>query len=393
MSLLTSLLHHVDTRRLYDLYRLLHSTPELAFEESSTLDVIAQVLHDVPASPWRTRRGRGLIAELGDVTSADSVLTLRAPIDGLPLDEQTGVSFSSRNAGVMHACGHDVNTAALLAIADALVAVPVPSAVRLVFQPAEETLEGARALLTDGSICLRPNDTVIGFHLTPRLPVGNVGFSFGTLFAGAYDFDVHIRGSGGHASSQSVSSVVGALAEGLSNMLSRYHALRADFAGVGLVLGHISAGAARNIVATFGEVQGTVRAHERADAERLLTDFEMCFATAGRAHNATCTFSWDESVPPLRCDEDVAHMVKRGLTAALPAERVVEIEPSLASDDASLMIDAACGAYWLVGCGPADGSNGPALHTATFLPADGTLNVAVASCAGVIASYFVAEMQ
>ncbi|ASK66215.1 amidohydrolase [Brachybacterium avium] len=192
------------TANLYELAirwrRELHRIPGIAFDVGETADFVARICTDLGWEVTTGVGGSGVVASLTRGTSTRSI-ALRADMDGLPIEERTGVAHSSRNAGAMHACGHDGHMAMVLGAAAALTeGADWEGTVRLVFQPAEEPGTGAEAMLADGLFARFPIDEIYGLHNLPGLPEGEIHTRSGPLMAAEDNFEIAVTGRGGHAS-------------------------------------------------------------------------------------------------------------------------------------------------------------------------------------------------
>ena len=179
-----------------------HQEPELSLHEERTREKVVRALEEMNI-PHRTfAKGYGVVGLVGGDRTG-TVVALRADMDGLPVTEATGLSFASRFPGRMHACGHDVHMASLLGAAAILQRPPRPLAgpVKLIFQPAEEEgrVGGALALIQQGCLEDPRVDFVVGQHVIPSLPLGQVGWKAGPMMAAADAFRITVRGKGGHA--------------------------------------------------------------------------------------------------------------------------------------------------------------------------------------------------
>ena len=183
---------------LVALRRDLHAHPELAFAEHRTAGIVSAMLGRLEI-PHRT--GLGGTGVLGTIEGGrpGPTLLLRADMDALPIHEDTGLDFASTRDGVMHACGHDIHTATLLGAAAVLrdLAPMLAGRIVLAFQPAEEVLEGAAAMIRDGAA--DGADMALGFHNHPDMPVGRFGYARGACLAASDRFDLRITGRSGHA--------------------------------------------------------------------------------------------------------------------------------------------------------------------------------------------------
>ncbi|TVP76700.1 MAG: amidohydrolase [Puniceicoccaceae bacterium] len=181
-----------------DLRRLLHTEPELGWQETSTAGIIRDALDALQIS-WRSVAGTGTLATLA-AEAGGKHIALRGDIDGLPITEQTGLTYASKVEGRMHACGHDGHTATLIATAawlklhESNLAGPVT----LVFQPAEEGGHGARAIMRAGA--LNGIDLIYGWHNWPAIPFGQMVCPEGLIMCGNGTFEITVHGRGGHAS-------------------------------------------------------------------------------------------------------------------------------------------------------------------------------------------------
>ncbi|MEI2776877.1 MAG: amidohydrolase [Tetrasphaera sp.] len=250
---------------LIGLRRDLHQHPELSHEEHRTTAVLAERL---AASGIRHRRltSTGVIADLGPADATVRV-ALRADIDALPVRERTGLDYASISPQVCHACGHDVHTAALFGAATALHALEAflaetRSAVRLFFQPAEESIPGgADAIIAEGG--MEGVDAAYALHCDPGLDVGSVGLREGPLTAACDRILVSLKGHGGHTSrphlTEDLTFALAKLITDVPAILSR----RVDpRSGALLVWGQIHAGRAGNVIPSTGEAEGTLRVLE-----------------------------------------------------------------------------------------------------------------------------------
>lgn len=178
----------------------LHENPELSNEEYSTTGKLKSWLEEAGIHVLDTPLLRtGLVAQIG--TGQAPIIAIRADIDALPIQEETGLSYSSQVAGKMHACGHDVHTAVILGAAYSLKEreEELPGTVRILFQPAEETGHGAKQIIESGG--LEGVEAIFGLHNWPELAVGELGTRAGAITAGVDRFEITIKGTGAHAAS------------------------------------------------------------------------------------------------------------------------------------------------------------------------------------------------
>ena len=180
------------------LRRELHQIPEIATEEYKTSEFIIKTLESFGINNTKRLFNTGVTAHIGN--SENPCVALRADIDALPIEEETGLPFSSKNKGMMHACGHDGHTAVLLATAKYLKdnEDELTKCVKLIFQPAEEGSGGAEPMINEGVLNNPKVEKVFGFHLWPDIPSGKAEYSLDASFAEAQRYEIHIKGNGGH---------------------------------------------------------------------------------------------------------------------------------------------------------------------------------------------------
>jgi amidohydrolase len=296
---------HAAEPNLIALRRDIHAHPELAFEEVRTSGIVARELARLGIP---TQTGIGRTGVVGTITGGrpGPVLAIRGDMDALPIEERTGLAFASQTQGLMHACGHDVHSATLLGVAAILarLAPDLSGTVKLLFQPAEEILGGAIAMVEDGA--LEGVDMALGFHNHPDIPVGQFGYVHGATYAACDRFNITVRGVSGHAAypHTTVDPIVAAahLVAGLQSVVSReIGPLDACVVTVGAIHG----GTVHNIIPDSCTLLGTVRtlsAHVRAQAEAAIRRF--CAGTEAMYRTA-CELDWAPGVPPTVNDDDI----------------------------------------------------------------------------------------
>src|SRR4051794_30931203 len=237
-----------------------HAHPELGFEESRTSGIVAAELEKLGLEVHRGVGGTGVVGVLREGNGPASI-GLRADMDALPILEANEVAYKSTRSGVMHACGHDGHTTMLLGAARYLAETrKFNGTVNFIFQPAEEGLGGASAMLKDGLFERFPCDTVFGMHNQPGMPVGKFAIRPGTMMAGGAFFDIRIEGRGSHGArpEQSVDPVlVGCqIVTALQSIVAR-NVSALDSAVVSATA--IRSGDAYNVIPQSAEIKGTAR--------------------------------------------------------------------------------------------------------------------------------------
>jgi amidohydrolase len=343
---------HLD--RLVGFRRDLHAHPELGFEEVRTAAKVLELLE--PLGYTIRRAGKtGVVADLAPAKGAPK-LALRADMDGLPMQEETGLSHQSTVAGRMHACGHDGHTATLAGTALALAACRdrIPGNVRLLFQPAEEGLGGGKALADEGA--LDGVGQVFGMHNWPNLPLGHVATCTGPIMATSAKFHVVLEGKGGHGS-QPQDAVDPVYMAGLfivqaQGLIAREnHPLHPAVVSVCTVHG----GTATNIIPDRVELSGTVRTFEDEQAEHLGARLRELAEGLAAVQGGRATFSWDRYYPVTVNHAEPTARVERAARELFGKDRVTKADlPLLGAEDFSFLAQKVPGCYFFLGTGKPD---------------------------------------
>jgi amidohydrolase len=330
--------------------RHLHRNPELSFHEHDTARFVEETLASFGGLELSRPTETSVMARL--VTGrAGPVLAFRADIDALPIVEESGLPFASERDGVMHACGHDGHTAALLAVARALVAMrdELGGEARFLFQHAEELLPGgARDLVAAG--VLDGVDALVGCHLLSIFDFGKVAVPRGAFMAAPDTFRIVVEGRGGHAAfpSQSVDPI--AVAAEVVLALQFVVARETDpNERVVVTVSRIAGGTADNVIPESVELGGTVRTFSAEARERARSAIERIVAGVTQAHHAGYAFDYVEGYLPVDNDEALAARVAAAVERALGPEALTPIAPIMGGDDFSAYQQVVPGVYFMVG--------------------------------------------
>jgi amidohydrolase len=353
--------------RLVALRRHFHQHPELAMQEHETAARIAQELRQTGLEVREGVGGTGVVGLLRGTApgaATGKTLLVRADIDALPVAEQTGAAYASRVPGRMHACGHDGHIAIGLVLAELLHARrdSLRGAVKFVFQPAEEQVLGANAMVADGVLRDPAPDAAIGLHLWSTGQVGQVSVQAGPVFASADSLTLRVRGRGGHGAMphQNVDTVLAAaqILVAAQSLVSREIA---PFNPAVVSFGMIHGGTAGNIVPDVVELGGTVRAFAAADRDHLLRRLAELASSVAGAMRATAELEVGSGTGACVNDPAITALVRRAAVAALGEAGIAPGDGrQTPSDDMSVFLDAVPGCYFFVGAGnPARGITAP----------------------------------
>lgn len=344
------------------LRRDLHAHPEVAFTEKRTTEVVVEWLRNLGLKPQVLAGGTGVVCDIG----ADGpTVALRADIDALPLNDLKDVPYRSTVEGVCHGCGHDAHTAILLGAAARLVREELPGRVRLVFQPAEESLPGgALNVIAEGA--MDGVEQIYALHCDPRLETGLVGVRPGPITAACDQVDVMLSGAGGHTARPHLTADViyalGELITDLPGALSR----RVDpRAALSLVWGNVEAGRAANAIPMSGRLRGTLRVFDREawdDAEPLVRSLvEQLVAPSG----ARAMMTYVRGVPPVINDPACVELQREAIVTALGPAALADTAQSMGGEDFAWYLEEVPGALARLGVRRRGGAPFD-LHQGTF---------------------------
>ena len=361
--------------------RHLHAHPELSGNEHQTAALVAGELRSLG---WRVQEGvgrTGVVAELGPSHTPTGHPTprvaLRVDMDALPVEERSGVPFASVHQGLMHACGHDIHTTVGLGVARMLapLAEQLSAQVRLLFQPAEETAQGAAWMLADGA--MEGVDALFGVHVFPSLAAGSIGVRSGSLTAAAGELEVEVLGEGGHGARPHQSTdaiwiaarVVSGLQEAISRRLDALHPVVVSF-------GRIEGGKAFNVIADHVRLLGTVRCLDNEVHAQLPGWIEDTVQALCRGHGGEARVSYRCISPPVQNDPALTQLVAAAAVELLGSSQVQWLEqPSLGAEDFAQLLEDTRGTMFRLGvAGPAGCAP---LHSNSFAPDEAALPVGV----------------
>jgi len=353
--------------RMVALRRDLHRHPELSGQERQTTDRLAEELDRLGIEHQRPLE-TGLVAEIEGSPDVPAI-ALRADIDALPIQEDTDLEFASTVDGVMHACGHDAHAAMLVGAAELLLSgpEPPPAPVRLIFQPAEETGTGARAMIEAG--VLRDVGAIFGGHVDGHFRTGVIAVVEGTVNACSDAFRVSIRGLQGHAARphETVDAVVvgSLIVMAVQTIVSR----EIDPAHPSVLsIGRFQAGSAPNVIAGTAILEGTIRAQEPEIRDQLRRSLERVCASVGQLHEAHVEFHLEEGTPPLVNREPMVGVARAAAETVVGPDRVRRAMrgANMGGEDFSWYLQNIPGCYVRLGC-RAPGSQTRPAHSSQFL--------------------------
>ena len=369
-----------------------HMHPEMGFQEVRTAGIVAEHLRNLGLEVSTGIGKTGVVALVeADGTPLDApTVMLRFDMDALPILEQTNLPFRSENEGVMHACGHDGHTAIGMGVAQLLTRhrQRLPGRVKLVFQPAEEALGGALAMIKDGVLKEPTPAAAFGLHLWSRLPLNHVVVQSGPLWAAADGFDLVVQGKGGHGAMphETVDAIYIAseIVVALQSIVARN--LNPSETGV-ISVGTFASGTASNVIASEATLTGTVRSFTPEVRTLLFRRIEEVAKGICQAHGATCAFTARWGCPATINSEAGAAIMQQVATHVVGPEQVIQISPMMVGEDMSEFLNRAPGCFVLVGAADPAGPELSPHHNPTFDFDERMLPTGVALLANAAVAY------
>ncbi len=327
-----------------------HQYPELGFQEHRTSAKIIEILEGMGVEPKSGVGKTGLTADM--VFGEGPVIALRADMDALPIQETSDLKFSSKNPGVMHACGHDGHMAMLLGAAQLLSKTKSKfrGTVRLIFQPAEEGGGGARYMIKDG--CLKDVKEIYGIHIWNYQPLGEIGIKEGPVLAAADEFDIIIEGKGGHGAAPqgTIDSIVvsSQLINSIQTIISRN---TNPLESAVVTIGKIRGGDNHNIIADKVKLTGTVRAYTEKNRAMVKERLKQIIDGISKMSGAKILLKYHDGYPPT-----INHELptKKVLHAAqkVVGDKAGPLYLSMGGEDFSYYLKKIPGCFFFVGSAP-----------------------------------------
>ncbi len=327
-----------------------HQYPELSFKEIRTAEKITSELKFMGLEPKVNVGKTGVTVDLEFGNGPK--IGIRADMDALPIQETSGLKFTSRNDGIMHACGHDGHMAMLLGVAKALTNKnnKYQGTVRLIFQPAEEGLGGARYMIEDG--CLDGLEQIYGIHLWNYQALGEIGVKEGPVMASADMFDITINGIGGHGAAPqgTVDTIVisSHLIQALQTIVSRNtNPLESTVVSIGKING----GNNFNIIADEVHLSGTTRAYTEKNRSLIKLRMEEIILGIAKTYNADITLNYKDGYPPTINHPGPSRLVLESAREVV-GEKAGPLYLSMGGEDFSYYLQKIPGCFFFIGSAP-----------------------------------------
>lgn len=353
-------------QEIVDIRRYIHEHPELSFQEFETSKFIQSKLSDWGVEFESGYVKTGVVAYVKGQNPGSKIIALRADMDALPIQEENNIDFTSKNVGVMHACGHDLHSACLLGAIKILDELKdsFEGTVKCIFQPGEEKLPGGASLMIAEGVLENPKpESIFGQHVFPDLEPGKVGFRKGMYMASTDEIHLKVIGKGGHAAlPHKLKDSVLAMSQiivGLQQVVSR--SSKPDVPSV-LSIGKVIANGATNVIPNEVIAEGTFRTMDeewRNKAHQIITDIVNSIA---KSCGVEVELNIEKGYPFLVNDEDLTEKAISNAKAYLGEENVIDLELRMTAEDFSYYSQHMPACFYRLGTGESSG-----LHTPTFM--------------------------
>jgi amidohydrolase len=359
--------------RMITIRHQLHQNPELQFEVNNTAKLVADYLSEFDFTV-KTNVGKSGVVGLLDTGKSGKTIALRADMDALPIQEKNNLKYKSQNNN-MHACGHDGHTTILLTTA-AVIAKhkkEFNGKIKLIFQPAEETGTGARAMIKDGVV--KGVDQIFGLHNTPGLAVGKIAVKPDCILAGIDNFKITILGEGGHASApeQCIDPIyIGTqIVQNLQGIVSR---MQSPHEPLVISVTQFHAGTANNVIPAEAVIAGSIRTVNKNTQQKTKKLLEKIVSQTAKNFAAKTKIEYPESSIPTINHEKETNIVKTAGAKILGEKNVIELpHPYMFSEDFAYYLEKVPGCFFALG----NGEKCSMLHTNTYNFCDDAIAVGV----------------
>lgn len=354
--------------------RDLHRHPELAFQEHRTAGLVADHLRGLGIAQQTAVGGTGVVGLLQAGDQAGPTVLLRFDMDALPIEEQTGLPFASQTPGHMHACGHDGHVAIGLGVATLLAGrlrngerAGMAGRVKFVFQPAEETANGARAMIDAGVLLDPAPDFAFGLHLWSQIPLGQAIVKAGPLWAAADRFDIEITGRGSHGAlpHHGVDAVVVA-AHAITQLQTIISRSRDPLQPAVLSVGSVHGGSAFNVLAERVQMSGTLRTFDEATRAAIMARMHAVLAGVCASQDARYDLRFSDYAPPVVNDPAATRRMRAAAAAVLGEQAIADGPLMMVAEDMAEFLNRTPGCFIVLGAMPAGAQPAEPHHSPRF---------------------------
>jgi amidohydrolase len=380
--------------------RFIHMNPELGNREIETAKLIASKLLSM-GFEIRTGVGKtGVVALLRGAQPGQTV-AIRADIDALPIQEETGLTYESLNPGIMHACGHDIHTAIVLGTAMVLSDIrdQIKGNVKFIFQPAEEGAPfgeegGSKLMIEEGALENPEVGAIFGLHVWPSINIGKVAFTEGFVMASSDFFRITINGISAHGAQPQKGIdaifIAAQIIQGIQSIVSRTN----DPTDPAVVtIGKITGGTRHNILAEQVIMEGTVRTVNDINRDRIEQNIKNIVKGTAGSFGADYSIDYNRGAPPLYNHPELANNMSPTLLRVVGPPNIVSIKPQMVAEDFSYFCQKVPGFYFMLGVKDPQDNNPAPLHNPSFNPDERSIPLGIKVMAHLLLDFLDYQQQ
>ncbi|MFD1707397.1 M20 family metallopeptidase [Siminovitchia sediminis] len=348
------------TEKLFSIRKHLHQYPELSFKEHQTSLYIQDWLNQW-GIPFKVVCETGVVVDITGEAGDGPNIALRADIDALPIREESGLDFASRNKGVMHACGHDGHTTILLGAVYHIwkYKSQLKGMVRCIFQPGEEALGAAEKMIKAGVLSQPEINNMVALHLWPKIPEGTIGTKTGAVTAASDDFKIEVKGKSGHAARPHEGIDTITIGSKIVDAIEYYTTEWKDPVDPLVIhVGKMHGGKAKNVIADQVILEGTIRSISSETREKLRKEFPVFVKNIAKDFGGEAAVDYREGLPAVINDPDTTEKINKAAWAMIGKKNVLELDSvSMGSDDFGFFAEKVPSCYFRLGVRDEKGEN------------------------------------
>jgi amidohydrolase len=376
---------------IIEIRRYLHQNPELSQKEYNTMGKICSCLSKWGVEYKKNVADTGVVAIIKGRTD-QKVIGVRADMDALPVKEESNVMFSSVNENVMHACGHDIHMSVLLGLAKILITIgnEIDGSVKLFFQPAEETIGGAKRMINEGCLENPHVDAVLGLHVNSDIDVGKIGLKYGKMYAASDMITITVMGEQTHGAypHNGIDPIIisANIIMALQTLVSRNIA---PYNSAVFTVGSIHAGTNSNIIPKSARMDCILRTLDPQTREFLKKRTADLATNIAKSYGGTAQINIEESYGPLINDNSMVDTVKAAALETIGEENISIVqEPCMGTDDFSYFAAARKACYFNLGIRNKDKGYIYPIHSGKFAADEGSIALGIKIYLNSILKYF-----
>ena len=361
--------------RILKYRRDLHQIPELDFDLPKTSAYVRSVLEKLPCEVF-SPDGHAVCAWFD--AGAHEAVAFRSDMDALPICEVSGVPFSSRHQGHMHACGHDGHMAMVLELAQYVASVKdrLKKNVLLVFQPAEEGVGGALPMIEDGILENPHVDAAFALHVEPLEKTGNIQVKDGSIMASPDDFKIVVHGVGGHASAPEKCVNPVTIGTAIITEFEKLNATVLKDKPCVMTVCYFNGGTCNNAIPQTAEIMGTARSLDNKTREMLIELLDKTAHETAKKHGTTIDFTFNKLFPPVVNNNEMNDVIRNSAKKLTCINEVVTLDkPAMAGDDFSYFGENVPSAYFKLGVGNIEKGAVYPIHSPKFIADENALPI------------------